>query len=112
MPSRLWSAPRPAGLGAAAAMALLIPVAGLLHDVPLVALSAVLIYIAVRIFPVGELAAIFRFDEWELSLSTSPMPFNSVSSWRRHWFEAPTVPAFSSSTRWGCTSWTTPAHVS
>ena len=58
-----------AGLGAAAAVALLIPAAGLLHDVPLVALSAVLIYIAIRIFPVGDLAAIFRFDKWEFGLA-------------------------------------------
>jgi SulP family sulfate permease len=58
-----------AGLGAAAAVALLIPAAGLLHDVPLVALSAVLIYIAVRIVPVGDLAAIFRFDKWEFGLA-------------------------------------------
>jgi high affinity sulfate transporter 1 len=59
-----------AGLGAAAAVAALIPAAGLLHDVPLVALSAVLIYIAVRIFPVGQLKAIFRFDKWEFGLAT------------------------------------------
>lgn len=59
-----------AGLGAAVAVALLIPAAGLLQDVPLVALSAVLIYIAIRIFPVGDLAAIFRFDKWEFGLAT------------------------------------------
>lgn len=58
-----------AGLGAAVVVALLIPAAGLLHDVPLVALSAVLIYVAVRIFPVRDLMAIFRFDKWEFGLA-------------------------------------------
>lgn len=58
-----------AGLGAAAVVVLLVPVAGLLQDVPLAALAAVLIYIAAHIFHVGDLAAIFRFDVWEFGLA-------------------------------------------
>ena len=58
-----------AGLGAAAALALLVPAANLLRDVPLATLAGVLIYIATRIFHVGELVAIARFDRFELGLT-------------------------------------------
>lgn len=58
-----------AGLGAAAALALLVPAASLLKDVPLATLAGVLIYIATRIFHVHELVAIARFDRFELGLT-------------------------------------------
>jgi high affinity sulfate transporter 1 len=58
-----------AGLGAAAAILLLVPAAGLLTDVPLATLAAVLIYVATRIFHVRDLLAIARFDLFELGLA-------------------------------------------
>jgi high affinity sulfate transporter 1 len=58
-----------AGLIAAAALVVLIPAAGLLKDVPLATLAAVLIYIATRIFNVHELVAIARFDRYEFALT-------------------------------------------
>ncbi len=58
-----------AGLGAAAVVLLLVPVAGLLQDVPQAALAAVLIYIALHIFHVRDLAAVLRFDVWEFGLA-------------------------------------------
>jgi high affinity sulfate transporter 1 len=58
-----------AGLCAAAAVVLLIPAAGLLKDVPLATLAAVLIFIATRIFHVRDLVAIARFDLFELGLA-------------------------------------------
>jgi len=57
------------GLGAAAALVLLVPAAGLLKDVPLATLAAVLIFVATRIFRVGDLRAIARFDRFELGLA-------------------------------------------
>ena len=57
------------GLGAAAAIALLIPAAGLLKDVPLATLAGVLIYVATRIFHLDELVAVARFDRFELGLT-------------------------------------------
>ncbi len=56
-------------LGAAACVVLLIPVAGLLKDVPLTTLAAILIYIALRLFEGSELAAIFRFNRFEFGLA-------------------------------------------
>jgi len=61
------------GLGAAAALVLLVPAAGLLKDVPLTTLAAVLIFIATRIFHVGDLRAIARFDRFELGLAVITM---------------------------------------
>jgi SulP family sulfate permease len=58
-----------AGLAAAAAMLLLVPAAGLLKDVPLATLAAVLIFIATRIFHLRDLVAIARFDRFELGLA-------------------------------------------
>jgi sulfate permease, SulP family len=58
-----------AGLGAAAAVVVLLPAAALLKDVPLSALSAVLIFVAIRIFHARELTAVFRFDAWEFGLA-------------------------------------------
>jgi len=58
-----------AGLAAAAALIALIPAAGLLKDVPLATLAAVLIYIATRIFHIGDLVAIAHFDRLELGLA-------------------------------------------
>jgi len=58
-----------AGLGAAAALALLIPAAALLKVVPLATLAGVLLYIATRIFHVHDLVDIARFDRFELALA-------------------------------------------
>jgi sulfate permease, SulP family len=58
-----------AGLGAAIAVIALIPAAGLLKDVPLATLAAVLIYIATRIFRVHALISIARFDRFEFALA-------------------------------------------
>ena len=58
-----------AGLGAAAALALLVPAAGLLKDVPLATLAGVLIFVATRIFHTRELIAIARFDLFEFGLT-------------------------------------------
>ncbi len=57
------------GLGAAAGVLLLVPAAGLLKDVPLATLAAVLIFIATRIFHVRDLVAIARFDRFEVGLA-------------------------------------------
>ena len=57
------------GLVAAAALLLLIPVAGPLSSVPLATLAAVLLFVAGRIFPLRELRAIWRFDLVEFSLA-------------------------------------------
>jgi SulP family sulfate permease len=58
-----------AGLVAAAALIVLIPAAGLLKDVPLATLAAVLIFIATRIFHGRDLVSIARFDRFELGLA-------------------------------------------
>ncbi len=58
-----------AGLGAALALALIIPAAGLLTDVPLATLAAVLIYVAVEMVRVHDLMDIARFDLFELALA-------------------------------------------
>ena len=58
-----------AGLGAAAALVVLIPAAGLLKDVPLATLAAVLIFVATRIFHRRELRAIAHFDLFEFALA-------------------------------------------
>lgn len=58
-----------AGLLAAVGMAAVVPAAGLLREVPLAALSGVLLYVATRIFHVRELIAIGRFDRFELALA-------------------------------------------
>jgi SulP family sulfate permease len=57
------------GLIAAAALIALIPAADLLKDVPLATLAGVLLYVASRIFHVGELISIARFDRFELGLA-------------------------------------------
>jgi len=58
-----------AGLGAAAALVLVIPASGLLKDVPLATLAAVLIFVATRIFHQHELRAIAHFDLFEFALA-------------------------------------------
>ncbi|MHB8696091.1 MAG: SulP family inorganic anion transporter [Solirubrobacteraceae bacterium] len=58
-----------AGLGAAAAIVLLIPVAGLLRDGPLAALAGVLLFVATRILHGRDLLAIARFDVFEFGLA-------------------------------------------
>jgi sulfate permease, SulP family len=56
-------------LGAAFVVLLLIPVAGVLKNVPLATLAAILIYVALRLFNVRDLVAIFRFDAFEFGLA-------------------------------------------
>ena len=58
-----------AGLGAAAAILLLVPAAGVLEDVPVAALAGVLLYVATRIFHGRDLLAIARFDPFEFGLA-------------------------------------------
>ena len=58
-----------AALGAAAVVVALVPAAGLLKDVPLSTLAAVLIFVAIHLFHARELAAVFRFDAWEFGLA-------------------------------------------
>jgi SulP family sulfate permease len=59
-----------ANLGAAALVALvIIPAAGLLKDVPLATLAAVLIFVAIRIFHFHDLVAVLQFDRWEFGLA-------------------------------------------
>jgi SulP family sulfate permease len=57
------------GLAAAAVLALLVPAAGVLKDVPLAALAGILVFVATRIVRIGDLAAIARFDRFELGLA-------------------------------------------
>jgi MFS superfamily sulfate permease-like transporter len=58
-----------AGLLAAAALACVIPAAGLLKDLPLATLAAVLIFIASRMFHLRSLVRIARFDRFEFALA-------------------------------------------
>ncbi|HEY5390327.1 MAG TPA: SulP family inorganic anion transporter, partial [Solirubrobacteraceae bacterium] len=58
-----------AGLGAAIALVVLIPAAGLLKDVPLATLAAVLIFVATLVFRGRDLIAVARFDRFELALA-------------------------------------------
>ena len=58
-----------AALGAAVAVIAVVPAAGILKDVPLATLAAVLIFVATRVFKGQELAAIARFDRVEFGLS-------------------------------------------
>lgn len=60
---------RAVGLGAAAGVVLLIPAAGVLRDVPVVTLAAVLLFVAGKLFHVGDLRSIARFDGFELGLA-------------------------------------------
>lgn len=57
------------GLGAAAAVVVLIPAAGVLEYVPVATLGAVLIFIAARIFHVRDLRTVLRFDLFEFALA-------------------------------------------
>ncbi len=54
---------------AALVMVALVPAAGVLHDVPVAALSGVLLFIATRIVRLRELRAVARFDRIELALA-------------------------------------------
>jgi MFS superfamily sulfate permease-like transporter len=58
-----------AGLLAAVGVAAVVPASGALRDVPLAALAGVLVFVATRIFRLGELRAIARFDRVELALA-------------------------------------------
>lgn len=58
-----------AGLGAAAVVVVLVPAGALLKNMPLATLAAVLIFIAIRIFHLRDLAAVLRFDVWEFGLA-------------------------------------------
>lgn len=54
---------------AAVVVIALVPAAGVLHDVPVAALSGVLLFVATKIVRVGELRAVARFDRIELALA-------------------------------------------
>jgi len=56
-------------LGAAVAVVILIPFAGVLKDVPLATLAAILIFVALRLFSVNDLIAIYRFNRFEFALA-------------------------------------------
>jgi MFS superfamily sulfate permease-like transporter len=56
-------------LGAAVVVLLLIPVAGVLKNLPLTTLAAILIFIAVKLFRWRDLLAIARFDAFEFALA-------------------------------------------
>jgi MFS superfamily sulfate permease-like transporter len=56
-------------LGAAAVVIALIPFAGVLKDVPLATLAAILIFVALRLFSVSDLVAIARFNRFEFALA-------------------------------------------
>jgi high affinity sulfate transporter 1 len=56
-------------LGAALVVAVIIPFAGILKDVPLATLAAILIYVALRLFSVHDLVAVFHFDLLEFGLA-------------------------------------------
>jgi len=58
-----------AALGAAAVIVVLIPFANVLRDVPLSALAAILIYVALRLFDVRGLVDIARFNSVEFALA-------------------------------------------
>lgn len=58
-----------AGLAAAVAMLALIPATGALRDLPLATLAGILMFVATRIFHVGELRRIARFDAFEFGLA-------------------------------------------
>jgi MFS superfamily sulfate permease-like transporter len=58
-----------AGLVAAAAIVLVVPAASVLRDVPTATLAGVLVFVAVRIFPLRDLIAIARFDRVEFGLA-------------------------------------------
>ncbi len=58
-----------AGLGAAAAIVILVPAAGVLKDVPLATLAGVLLFVAAKLFHGRDLLAIARFDRFEFGLS-------------------------------------------
>ena len=60
-------------LGSAVVMAALIPAAGLLRFVPLATLSAVLIFIAIRLFHARDLLNIGRFSHFEFVLAALTM---------------------------------------
>jgi SulP family sulfate permease len=58
-----------AGLIAAGALLLVIPAAGLLTDLPVATLAAILIFIAGRILHIRDLIAIARYNRFELALA-------------------------------------------
>ena len=62
-----------AGLTTAVAIVALVPLAGLLRDLPVATLAAVLMLVAARIFHVRELASIARFDAFEAGLALITM---------------------------------------
>jgi MFS superfamily sulfate permease-like transporter len=58
-----------AALWAAAGTVAVVPTLGVLEDLPLATLAGLLIYVATRIFRVGDLEAIARFDALEFALA-------------------------------------------
>lgn len=62
-----------AGLAAAVGVAALIPAAAILHDVPVVALAAILMTVAGRLFPIRDLIGIARYNRFEFALAMITM---------------------------------------
>ena len=58
-----------APLLAAAGVAIVIPAAGALHDLPLATLAGVLMFVATRVFHLDDLRSVARFDHWEFALA-------------------------------------------
>ena len=58
-----------AGMAAGGVMVLLVFATGLLTDVPVAALAAILLFVATRIFHVRALVEVLRFDLWEFGLA-------------------------------------------
>jgi high affinity sulfate transporter 1 len=63
----------PGLVAAALVVVLIVAAAGALADLPLATLGAVLIYVALRIFRVGELRAIYRFDKAEFGVALATL---------------------------------------
>lgn len=57
----------------AGVLAVLLAATGLLDDLPQAMLAATLVFIATRLFRVGELVAIFRFDRVEFALTAATL---------------------------------------
>ncbi len=62
-----------ASIVAAVVLLALVPAAGLLQHVPLAALAGILLFVATRVFRLGDLRAIARFDHFELALALATL---------------------------------------
>ena len=64
---------QPGLVAGALVVALIVAAAGVLADLPLATLGAVLIFVALRIFRVGDLRAIYRFDRVEFTVALATL---------------------------------------